>query len=856
MPRLLRFPVLPGAWFALGAALAAAQAQSVTIGGITFSHQGLVGVGRVPAAQRDRYGETFGSLSGLALDLRAWSRHADGSYTGTLYSQPDRGYIKAGVSTNYQPRMNQLSLTFVPSPNGASSQNQIRLTLSNTTLFTEANGTPLTSLDPSATTSGVRPGFPPLPQAFINDRISIDAEGVVRLPNGTFFVSEEYGPYLHHLSATGVLLDSIRPPEAFIPKRNAHDSFSSNNPAAGQPAANPNEPVTGRENNQGLEGLALSADGLTLYALMQSALRQDGGADGNSQRRHARLLAYDVKNPSAPVLRSEWILPLPLFTQDGVQQVASVGDCLALNNHQFLVLVRDGNGRGTSTAQSLYHRVLIYEVASASNLAGTIYDNAGTPAAPKGVLPASIVPATSAVFIDLNEAAQLSKFSLNNGPADNANTLSDKWESLALAPALDPAAPDDFFLLIGNDNDYSTTDGRQDSTNFKADQNIDTMILAYRVTLPGVAAALRPAIATQPASRYVNAGTTVTFSVVADAAGAALGYQWKKSDVPIPGATANVLTLAQVQAADMDFYTVTVSSGAGAIDSALAILTVNDGGTSRLINVSTRGQIRAGEALTPGFVMRGTGSKSLLIRAIGPTLGVFGVAGALADPRMDVIPQESSTPVLSNDDWTVSNELKNAFGAVGAFPLPETGSKDAALLAAVTVTGASNNGYTVRITAGSSAASGIALAEVYDPEPLTSPVRLINVSTLGYAGQGEAGLTPGFVIGGSSPKLLLIRAVGPGLGPFGVPGVLPDPQVTVRPLNRSFTVASNNDWGDGGQSGALQAAFAAAGAFALPLGSKDAALVVRLPPDGYTVQVNDPNNGTGAALVEVYDLDP
>ena len=270
-----------------------AIAQSISVGGVTFTAKGLVGVGRIPAAQRDLAGETFGSLSGLALDRATWRRSADGaSYVGTLYSLPDRGYVKNGVTTNYRPRIHQLAVTFTPAPAGAAAQTQLRLSITETRLLAEANGTALTSIDPSPTTSGTRAGFPPLPQAY-NGRISLDGEGLARLDDGSFFVADEYGPYLHRFSAAGVLLSSIRPPEAFIPKRNGRDSFSSDNPAAGQPSPSPSGPAAGRENNQGFEGLSLSLDGRTLYALLQSALRQDGGEDGNSLRRHTRLLAYD-----------------------------------------------------------------------------------------------------------------------------------------------------------------------------------------------------------------------------------------------------------------------------------------------------------------------------------------------------------------------------------------------------------------------------------------------------------------------------------------------------------------------------------------------------------------------------------
>lgn len=482
MPRRVRRLVLCAALSAALTALPRTVAQTVSIGGATFTNRGLVGVGRIPANQRDRLGETVGSLSGLALDPRSWRKAADGTYAGTLYTQPDRGISRNGAPTNYTPRTHRFGVSFLPAPNGASTQSQVGLTLAGTNLFTEANGTPLTALDPSPTVAGTRTGFPALPQAY-NGRLSIDPEGLVLLPDGTFFVSDEYGPYIHRFSAEGVLLGSIRPPEALVPKRGGKDSFSADNAASGQPSPSPSEPVTGRENNQGLEGLTASPDGRTLYALMQSATRQDGGAGGSSQRRHTRLLAYDVANPASPVLKGEWILPLPLYTQLGVQQVASVGDLVFLNSKQFLVLARDGNGRNASVTASLFRAVVIYDLNGATNIAGTAYDSVTTPVAPGGVLAAAVTPATSTVLIDLNDVSQLAKFGLNNSASDNSNTLADKWESLALASALDPAAPDDYFVFVGNDNDFSTTDGYMDGGSFKAAQNTDSMILVYRVTL-------------------------------------------------------------------------------------------------------------------------------------------------------------------------------------------------------------------------------------------------------------------------------------------------------------------------------------------------------------------------------------
>lgn len=363
-------------------------------------------------------------------------------------------------------------------------------------------------------------------------------------------------------------------------------------------------------------------------------------------------------------------------------------------------------------------------------------------------------------------------------------------------------------------------------------------------------------IVTPPQSQNVQVGAPIALSVTSQGGGLAT-YQWSKNGVPIASANSFAYIVPSATAADMGFYTVTVSSGGVTLTPPAAIVTVAVPGTSRLVNVSTRGSVTATEALTPGFVMRGTGTKRLVIRAVGPTLSAFQVPGALTDPRMDVIPLNQSTVILANDDWQNApaadvSALVTTSAAVSAFALPPAGSKDSATLASLPVT--NSGGYTVRITPAGTATAGVALAEIYDADGPNSPVRLINVSTLGRV--TADGLTPGFVIGGTAPKQLLIRAVGPTLTAFNVTGELADPQLTIYPLGLDIAIARNNDWQDDGQGNTLQAAFKAAGAFDLTTGSRDAAVLVRLPPGAYTAVASGVGGTTGQALVEVYDLDP
>ena len=251
--RFLPLAVVTASLLATIVPLPAQPASSAPLNGQVFINHGLVGVGRLPSATRDKFGETVGSFSALTYDAKSWRRNPDGSYAGTFYMQPDRGYNNPNT-TNWRARFFTLAITFRPTLLGTPGQNQVGITVADTTLLTEANGTPLTALDTTTNGTGTREGFPPLPQAF-NGRLSLDAEGIVRLPDGSLFISDEYGPYIFKFSADGRLLAAIRPPDALIPRRNNGDSFASNNPGPDQPAPAPLNPDTGRQNNQA-RGLA------------------------------------------------------------------------------------------------------------------------------------------------------------------------------------------------------------------------------------------------------------------------------------------------------------------------------------------------------------------------------------------------------------------------------------------------------------------------------------------------------------------------------------------------------------------------------------------------------------------------
>ena len=369
-------------------------------------------------------------------------------------------------------------------------------------------------------------------------------------------------------------------------------------------------------------------------------------------------------------------------------------------------------------------------------------------------------------------------------------------------------------------------------------------VTSSAVTLTVTATA--PTILSQPVSSVFNAGSGVQLSVVASGT-APLSYQWRKAGAPIAGATNATLSFASVQTNDVGAYTVTVSNVAGSVTSNAAILAVTVPNPGRLINLSVLTDIAtAGEDFTLGYVVGGggtTGAKPLVIRAVGPSLAAFGVAGTLDDPRLELFTGPTKTG--ENDNWGGSAQLSAALSAVGAFAFSGPTSRDAALVANITT-----RDNSVKVSAVGSS-TGRVIAEIYDATSAasftTTTPRLINVSVRKHLGSG---LTVGFVVGGATPARILVRAIGPTLGVFGVAGVVADPQLALFNAS-SVKIGESNDWLGTTE---LTAAFAAVGAFALPATSRDSALVATLAPGNYSVQVSGVNLTTGVALVEVYEV--
>ncbi|QND55003.1 esterase-like activity of phytase family protein (plasmid) [Phyllobacterium sp. 628] len=484
-----------------GAALAASVASipvaaiaenSVAVGSSTLVNKGLVGVGRIPANQRDKFGETFGSGSGMAMDPATWIRDGD-NYKGTMLLLPDRGYNSVGT-TDYRPRINTLAIQFAPVAPGAvpsadKQQSGVDAKLTDSMLLVDDKGGDTTGLDPESDVRAASGDFPILPQAK-NGKIALDNEAIVRLSDGSMLISDEYGPNIYRFSAEGRMLSATQPPAALVPMRHGKPNFASNNPGPGAQAPDPKDPDNGRQNNQGLEGMALTPDGKFLIAVLQSAPRQDGG-DSSSTRQNTRALIYDAADPAHLKLVHEYVVPLPVFTNaKGKKAVAAQSEIVALSDHSFLMLARDSNnGYGLEGDTSLYRNITVVDTSAATDIAGGAFD-ADKAVAPKGVLDPSVTPATLTPFIDINDSASLARFGLHNGAPNDRNNLSEKWEAMSLVSVLDPKLPDDYFLFLANDNDFLTQDGFQVGASYKGDggADVDTMFQVYQVTIPGLAA--------------------------------------------------------------------------------------------------------------------------------------------------------------------------------------------------------------------------------------------------------------------------------------------------------------------------------------------------------------------------------
>jgi len=443
-------------------------------------NQGLVGVGRFPAHFSDLTGaDTFGGVfSGLALDPNFFFSFGN-FFSGLAYGLPDRGF--GDGLTDYHPRVQGLIITIVPyyGPYPAPAQNQIIFSNVFSIVLTE-NGNVFTGYNPDDTNVTTHPQSPG--DSLGAGKWSLDPEGLARTPNG-MYISDEYGPFIYHFDNFGGLIDVIVPPDAYIPK--SGPAFPRlNNFGVAIPQSPTND--SGRWVNRGLEGLCSTPDGKKLVAALQSPAIQDG--ENRNPSRNTRILIYDIDPASATYHQpiAEYVYQCTLNAAEAGNRHTPISEILALSDTEFLVLERDSRGRGGEPGPILYKKVVLADVSAASNILGTGFDlEKGAPgqlSLGRNALPAGIVPAARRDLVNIADPNQLARFGLNVSTNSDENTLCEKWEGLAVIRLNDPAAPSDFLLLIGNDNDFRAPvvfhNGVEVGTN---NIIIDNMLLAFRI---------------------------------------------------------------------------------------------------------------------------------------------------------------------------------------------------------------------------------------------------------------------------------------------------------------------------------------------------------------------------------------
>jgi hypothetical protein len=269
-------------------------------------------------------------------------------------------------------------------------------------------------------------------------------------------------------------------------------------------------------------------------------------------------------------------------------------------------------------------------------------------------------------------------------------------------------------------------------------------------------------------------------------------------------------------------------------------------------NISTRAFVQTGnDVMIGGFVVQGSGPKTVIVRAIGPELTQFGVPNALADPALD-LHNSAGALIASNNNWqtTVIGGIitSNQVSAIQNSGHAPTQPSESAIIATL------QPGNYTAIVRGVSNTTGVALVEVYDLSTDTASV-LGNISTRSFVQTGNNVMIGGFIIEGSGPKTVIVRAIGPELTRFGVPNALADPILDLH-NSAGALIASNNNWQTtviGGILTSDQVSTIQNSGHA-PSQPSESAIIATLQPGNYTAIVRGVNNTVGVALVEVYDL--
>ena len=305
----------------------------------------LESVGSVPASTLDSLGETAGGYGSAA----AYDRKG-----ATLYLTTDRGPGDGKI--DFSPRLYALPLeSSSGNSNTKDSLNfnlNLKLTQPGTArLYKDPDGKPFTGLIPDSSD----------PEPRMKDgRRCLDPEGLAVMEDGNLFVSEEYYPSVLQFKPDGTFMARLIPPENYLPR----------DPSTGEVNfSEASDRKEGREDNRGFEGVALSPDGKTLYAVLQSGLMQDGGKEAGA----TRLLAFDALTGSP---KSEYAIRLtdPVSLGKKGKKLKSKNISLTelsfLSDGRLIAIERDNRGQDGSAdpKQAVLKQIITLDFSHATDL--------------------------------------------------------------------------------------------------------------------------------------------------------------------------------------------------------------------------------------------------------------------------------------------------------------------------------------------------------------------------------------------------------------------------------------------------------------------------------------------------------
>ena len=370
--------------------------------------------------------DTGNVLGGIGSGL-AW---AGGN---TFIALPDRGPnatlwtggAAVDQTTSYIARLQTVQLTLLAAPTGGLPYT-LTPTLNATTLLYSPTALTYGAATPAHNTPG-KFYFNGRSDNFLVGGNSVNANNArldpealrVSADGRSVFVSDEYGPYVYQFDrASGARLRSYALPAAFA-------ASNVNALAATEISGN----SSGRVANKGMEGLAITPDGKTLVGFMQSPLIQDGGDGGRANR----IVTIDVASGA-----SRQYVYDNFLTDTGKAYNSS--ELLALNSHEFLVLERDGKGRGDGTP-AVVKRIYKIDLAGATDI-GTLNGGAGI-GGQASLLPYAV---TKTLFLDIKASL------VSHGIADTA--IPAKLEGMAFGEDIVENGKTWHTLYIANDNDF------------------------------------------------------------------------------------------------------------------------------------------------------------------------------------------------------------------------------------------------------------------------------------------------------------------------------------------------------------------------------------------------------------------